>query len=406
MSIESKEPPAHILNKIVSGTPIRRESLSFTNFKSQQYSSEKNNSYDISPSSVNNVRRESLSYTNVQLHENRRYEREANEALFRHDAALIAQLQQENNILKQQRLKDKSIISEYVIRTHNLTEDVKLKETLLEANKNLLQSIYKQLNILTDLAKTKEIVYVRDHLQAVISTLSCHDSAFDILNVSINENTKKNENQEIEKQDVKELSQLHENSGQTNDLYKIKSISDKISSFRKLFNDVVETEDEVNNKTEIDEMELDNEADIEAILADEILMLMKENKQLKQSTMKMEKNLKATTSTAIDISLKEAEENSRLQLELLASNQEILKLREKIKSFQSDNTNLFSSVEEFRRREIELLQALEGVLIRVHELESNVWLDAVDMRRNLINPMIVRKSPINNKPPILRPFKI
>jgi len=411
--IKEKEPPAHILNKIVSGTPIRRESLSFTNIKS--HSNEKNisSSIDISPT-TGNIRRESLSYTNVQLHENRRYEREANEALFRHDAALIAKLQQENNILKQQRLKDKNIISEYVIRTHNLTEDIKFKETLLEANKNLLQSIYKQLNILTDLAKTKEIEYLRDHLQAVINTLSCHDSAIDILNVSMNENTIKS--LEIENFEEIEKKLLHENNNNNNnntknnnnnnnnnnnDLYKIKTISDKISSFRKLFNDVVETEDEV-NKTEIDEMELENAADIEAILADEILMLMKENKQLKQNSMKMEKNLKSTTSTAIDISLKEAEENSRLQLELLASNQEILKLREKIKSFQFENNNLFLSVEEFRRREIELLQALEGVLIRVHELESNVWLDAVDMRRN--HTTTVRKSsPKTNN---YRPFKI
>ena len=150
-------------------------------------------------------------------------------------------------------------------------------------------------------------------------------------------------------------------------------------------------------------MELENAADIEAILADEILMLMKENKQLKQNTMKMEKNLKSTTSTAIDISLKEAEENSRLQLELLASNQEILKLREKIKSFQFENNNLFLSVEEFRRREIELLQALEGVLIRVHELESNVWLDAVDMRRNYTTTVRKSTSPKTNN---YRPFKI
>ena len=212
--IKEKEPPAHILNKIVHGTPIRRESLSFTNIKSNSNEKNISSSIDISPSTTGNIRRESLSYTNVQLHENRRYEREANEALFRHDAALIAQLQQENNILKQQRLKDKNIISEYVIRTHNLTENIKFKETLLEANKNLLQSIYKQLNILTDLAKTKEIEYLRDHLQAVISTLSCHDSAIDILNVSMNENTKKSF--KIENFEEIEKKLLHENDNNNN----------------------------------------------------------------------------------------------------------------------------------------------------------------------------------------------
>jgi hypothetical protein len=407
MSETTKEPPASLVNKVLSGTPIKRESISFTNVTTSSDEKHKNNTTSsiISPS----TRRESLSYTNVQLHENRRHLTEANDALMRHDAAIITQLQQENNILKQQRIRDKTVISEFVTRTHNLAEDIKQRETLLEANRNLLQSIYKQLNILADLAKTQEIDHFKGHLSAVINTLSCHDTAIDILNMD-NDIKKSQEISKLhfpgdieqEKVDIRrerEKKPVQVQETNRNDLYNIKTINDKISSFRKLFSDI--DEDDKTHHTETDEILNDNNdiVDIEAILADEILMLMKENKQLKQSSMKMEKNLKSTTSTAIDLSLKEAEENSRLQLELLASNQEILKLRDKTKKIEVENSNLYSSIEEFRHREIELLQALEGVLIRVHELESNVWLDAVDMRRPMFTN--IRRSPKN-----YRPFKI
>lgn len=408
---DGNQPPASLVTKVLSGTPIKRESISFTNVKIPSDSEEKYKDNTTSNITSPSTRRESLSYTNVQLHENRRHLTEANEALMRHDAAIITQLQQENNILKQQRIRDKTVISEYVTRTHNLAEDVKLKETLLDANKNLLRSIYKQLNILADLAKTQEIDHFKDHLSAVINTLSCHDTAIDILNISMEDNIKKS----MEDVNINKLHLLGEteykNYGNRfdkekkqepnkNDLYNINTINEKISSFRKLFSDIDGDDDKTHN-TETDDILNDNNdvVDIEAILADEILMLMKENKHLKQSSLKMEKNLKSTTSTAIDLSLKEAEENSRLQLELLASNQEILKLREKTKKTESENSLLFSSIEEFRHREIELLQALEGVLIRVHELESNFWLDAVDMKRTVYNN--IRRSPKN-----YRPFKI
>jgi hypothetical protein len=320
----------------------------------------------------------------------------ANEALFKHDAALISQLQQENNLLKQQRIRDKTVISEYVTRTHNFTEEIKLKETFLEANKNLLQSIYKQLNILADLAQTKEIGHFKDHLSAVINTLSCHDTAIDILKVNHNHNERNDKFHLLG--EIEQDNKIKENRNQEQGLYSIKTINDKVTAFRKLFNDVDAEEDKTHN-TETDELLTNNnDIDIEAILADEILMLMKENKTLKQNSLKMEKNLKQTTSTAIDLSLREAEENSRLQFELLASNQEILRLRDKV-------SNLSLNLEEFRHREIELLEALEGVLIRVHELESNVWIDVVDQYRRppIFHSDSKRSSPktANN-----RPFKI
>lgn len=360
-------PPISIYHKIVDGsTPIRRENLSMI---SATLTDDKN-----SP-----LRRESLSYTNINLHENRKIAQEANDALLKHDAALILQLQNENNLLKQQRMRDKTVISEYVTRTHNLSEEILVKETFLDANKNLLQSIYKQLNILADLAKTKEIDHFRDHLTAVINTLSCHDTAIDILNISKNENKKSSDSIDIDIEDKQHLDETKDNK---NGLYNIKTIREKVTKMNNRFN--VE-----NDQTENDETN-NNEVDIEAILADEILQLMRENKHLKQNSLKLEKHAQKTTSTAIDLSLKEAEENSRLSLELLASNQEILKLREKVKLSSW-------TLEEFRHREIELLQALEGVIIRFHEIEcnvdSNVWLDAYEMKNNK------KRSPV-------RPFKI
>ena len=403
----SVDPPASIFNRVLEGTPIRRTSVSLINVKSSSSDEKVNNSTSTTtPTTTPSViRRES--YTNVQLHANRYMQEAANEALFKHDAALISQLQQENNLLKQQRIRDKTVISEYVTRTHNLTEDIKLKETFLEANKNLLQSIYKQLNILSDLAQTKEIDHFKDHLSAVINTLSCHDTAIDILKINHNHNNNIQKSPErnnkfhllgeIEENEDNKIEE-NRNQGQVS-IYNIKTINDKVTAFRKLFNDVDADEDKTHN-TETDELLTNNnDLDIEAILADEILMLMKENKTLKQNSLKMEKNLKATTSSAIDISLKEAEENSRLQLELLASNQEILRLRDKI-------SHLSFNLEEFRHREIELLQALEGVLIRVHELERSVWMDAVDHRRpplSIFHSGSKRSSP---KTANHRPFKI
>ena len=410
----SAEPSASIFNKVLDGTPIRRTSVSLINVKSSSEEEKFNNSNTTPNNHINTtpthnttpiptptvIRRES--YTNVQLHANRYMQEAANEALFKHDAALISQLQQENNLLKQQRIRDKTVISEYVTRTHNFTEEIKLKETFLEANKNLLQSIYKQLNILADLAQTKEIGHFKDHLSAVINTLSCHDTAIDILKVNHNHN-ERNDNNHNERNDkfhllgeIEQDNKIKENRNQEQGLYSIKTINDKVTAFRKLFNDVDAEEDKTHN-TETDELLTNNnDVDIEAILADEILMLMKENKTLKQNSLKMEKNLKQTTSTAIDLSLREAEENSRLQFELLASNQEILRLRDKV-------SNLSLNLEEFRHREIELLEVLEGVLIRVHELESNVWIDVVDQYRRPFHSDSKRSSPktANN-----RPFKI
>jgi len=408
------EPSASIFNKVLDGTPIRRTSVSLINVKTSSEEEKVYNSNTTPTTNNNNTTttttttptptvRHRDSYTNVQLHANRYMQEAANEALFKHDAALISQLQQENNLLKQQRIRDKTVISEYVTRTHNFTEEIKLKETFLEANKNLLQSIYKQLNILADLAQTKEIDHFKDHLSAVINTLSCHDTAIDILKVNHNHNVQKSPDKNNKFHLLGEIEQdnkIEENRNQEQGLYNIKTINDKVTAFRKLFSDVDAEEDKTHN-TETDELLTNNnDVDIEAILADEILMLMKENKTLKQNSLKMEKNLKATTSTAIDLSLKEAEENSRLQLELLASNQEILRLRDKV-------GNLSLNLEEFRHREIELLEALEGVLIRVHELESNVWIDAVDQYRrppfSIFHSDSKRSSP---KTANHRPFKI
>ena len=400
------EPPASIFTKVLDGTPIRRTSVSLINVRSSE--EEKDNNSITTPTNTNTnttptntnptptvIRRES--YTNVQLHANRYMQEAANEALFKHDAALISQLQQENNLLKQQRIRDKTVISEYVTRTNNFTEELKLKETFLEANKNLLQSIYKQLNILADLAQTKEIGHFKDHLSAVINTLSLHDTAIDILKVNHNHN-ERNDNHLLD--EIEQDNKIKGNRNQEQGLYSIKTINDKVTAFRKLFNDVDAEEDKTHN-TETDELLTNNnDVDIEAILADEILMLMKENKFLRQNSLKIEKNLKNTTSTAIDLSLKEAEENSRLQLELLASNQHILSLRDKLEHHQK-------TLEEFRHREIELLEALEGVLIRVHELESNVWIDVVDQYRrpafSIFHSDSKRSSP---KTANHRPFKI